>query len=104
MLPRSAHTRCLARERASGARQSRRLPCKKTAYRLRHPEKWAVSSAGRALLSHGRGHWFEPSTAHHAKAPAKQTSRKSQERLLFPEWLLFEHFGTVLGQCQWRAG
>jgi hypothetical protein len=56
-----------------------------------------------ALTSHGRGHWFEPSTAHHAKAPAKQTSRKFQEKLLFPEWLLFEHFGTVLGQCQWRA-
>src|SRR5579864_3853094 len=99
MLPRSAHRRCPARERGSGAPQSRRLPCKKAAYRLPHPEKWAVSSAGRALLSHGRGHWFEPSTAHHAKAPAKQTSRKSQERLLFPEWLLFEHFGTVLGQC-----
>ncbi len=26
---------------------------------------WAVSSAGRALSSHGRGHWFDPSTAHH---------------------------------------
>ncbi len=26
---------------------------------------WAVSSAGRALSSHGRGHRFEPCTAHH---------------------------------------
>ena len=25
----------------------------------------AVSSVGRALPRHGRGHWFEPNTAHH---------------------------------------
>ena len=29
-------------------------------------DKRAVSSAGRALCSHRRGHWFESSTAHHA--------------------------------------
>ncbi len=28
-------------------------------------KSWAVSSAGRALSSHGRGHRFDPCTAHH---------------------------------------
>ncbi len=28
-------------------------------------KNWAVSSAGRALSSHGRGHRFDPCTAHH---------------------------------------
>src|SRR5437879_8947852 len=58
--------------------------------------------SGRALLSHGRGHWFDPSTAHHSEAPAEQGSRKFPGSLLFSEWSLLRHFGTVMGQCQWR--
>ena len=69
MLPR-ARPRCPAAARPAGGTRiqdptgagfalSRGSPID-----FRPCEKWAVSSAGRALLSHGRGHWFEPSTAH----------------------------------------
>src|SRR6185312_6629302 len=53
-------------------------------------------------VSHGRGHWFDPSTAHHSETSAEQGSRKFPGSLLFSEWWLLRHFGTVLGQCQWR--
>src|SRR5882762_12000498 len=36
------------------------------------------------------------------KRRREQGSRKFPGSLLFSEWSLLRHFGTVLGQCQWR--
>src|SRR6185437_13683878 len=36
----------------------------------------------------GRGHWFDPSTAHHSETSAEQGSRKFPGPLLFSEWSL----------------
>ena len=36
-------------------------------------------------VSHGRGHWFDPSTAHHSETSAEQASRKSPRLIWFSE-------------------
>jgi hypothetical protein len=43
----------------------------------------AVSSAGRALRSHRRGHWFKSSTAHHFP-PQNSARQKFNQKTIFP--------------------
>src|SRR5262249_46413183 len=60
------------------------------AFRPTQESNWRLSAARSSLPSHGRGHWFDPSTAHHKSsiyAPSRQKVR--------------EKYGIASAKCAW---
>ncbi len=59
----------------------------------------AVSSVGRALPRHGRGHWFEPNTAHHLLISFKSTGSST---IPPPTLSNFADTSPAKRQSQWQ--